>query len=142
MAVQVLESQAPMSSTNFVIGVIDDCDKSERAVLSLMEGGLPPKNVRMFHGHHMPEHIDSTRGRLGQLTLTLGYLQELLSVEGFMLGEYEAHWNAGRHVLLIDVHRDDQVRELAAALASRQAHTIRVLGCWHVAELRPKNGRK
>ncbi len=103
MAVQVLESQAPMSSTNFVIGVIDDCDKSERAVLSLMEGGLPSKNVRMFHGHHMPEHIDSTRGRLGQLTLTLGYLQELLSVEGFMLGEYEAHWNAGRHVLLIDV---------------------------------------
>jgi len=137
MAVQVSESQPLLASINVVIGVIDGCNESDRAVRGLTEEGLRPEDIRMFHGHHMPEHMDATGERLGQLNHTLRYLQELLSIDGSMLSKYEEHGNAGRHVLLIHVHGDVQVKELAAALASRRAHTVRVLGCWHIGELRP-----
>ena len=137
MVTRDLKAQRILHDKKFLVGVIDDCDESDRAVLELMGVVARPRDVRMFHGHHALEHVESTGAGLGQLEHTLAYLQALLMVEGSMLSEYGQHGGAGRHFLLIDGFRDYQIHEIVLTLANRQAYNIRLLGSSHVADLIP-----
>ena len=139
MAALGFENQRDFHPMRFLVAAIDDCDASERAVSELMGGGLSPQDVRMFHGHHPAEHVGSTGTPSGQLQHALGYLQDSLSIEGSILREYEEHGSAGGHILLIDVNRDDQINNLTQALASGQAHDVRLLAYSHIADPLPSS---
>ena len=137
MVARDVETQRVLHPMKFLIAVIDDCNESDRAVLELRRRVAPPEEVRMFHGNHAAKHLESTGMRLDQLEHALGYLQELLMIEGSILGEYGEHGTAGCHILLIDVHRDDRINELIRALATTQAYKILLLACSPIAALRP-----
>ena len=123
--------------TNFILAVIDDCNESERAVRALMDIGLQPKDIQLFHGNHGLERTDPPGGRIGPLQRTLQYLDRLGQVKGPFLREYEDHGDAGRHVLLINIHRPDQVKHATTVLAGSLAHTVRHFGCWQITSLLP-----
>jgi hypothetical protein len=131
MAIQTsesLEHSQDQSQLRFLVAVINECKESERAYLSLSEAVSRPQNLQMFYDHRVANHPRSVWLPFGQLQVMFRSLEDLLELDDSTTKEYEAHFKAGRHILMANVYGDRDAETAASILGKAQPHAGRILG--------------
>ena len=135
MATLKVERPVTQSHLRFIVAVVDGCVGSDWAVLELLGSGVRPQNIQMFSAHQKPTHEKSAGGPCGQMQVTLRYLEDLLELDTPISLEYAESLKAGRHLLLVNVYRDNDAMMVAAVLGKAQSHAGRILDYGHSADL-------
>ncbi len=127
MATLKVERPVTRSHLRFIVAVVDGCVELEWAVLELLGSGVRPQNIQMFFAHQKPTHARSVGLPCNQLRVTLQSLEDLLELGAPISTEYEEELKAGRHLMLVNVYRDNDAMMVAAILGKAQSHAGRIL---------------
>ena len=122
---------------NYLVAVIDGLGAAERAVSALMECGCSRSDIQLLRAEEVIAAAEQMeRQQKGNFFKSLvAAFQRATSEEGAAAAGYREQAAAGRHILLVETHRADEVPRYRPILDEHGAHDLRVYGRWGITDI-------
>ena len=130
-------------SSNWLVGVIDDPQMAEQAVVALINAGFNQQDVLLLHGPEMLKRLDAKdeqRGPLGWAHKALASVVTDASTcdrrQHIRERVYAREASAGHSIVNVHTNDPEYVERGTAVLTKHGAHFIKHFGPWTITDLK------
>lgn len=123
--------------TNKVVGVIDNPDDAQAALLDLQANGFAADDIDVLTGKKGAYRIDVTGEKHGLLARIVRSIEKLSDFEPVHIRRYEREMLTGHYCIGVTARSSDVREQVRKILRSYQGHFINYYGEFVIEELEP-----